>query len=700
MSLNSILGSATSGLLASQTQLRVISDNIANVNTPGYVRKVVNQQSVSLSAMGGGVSVAGIARSVNQFLDQTGYSTSAQQGSASTISGMIDQTQAFFGDPTSGNAFFNQLDQVFTDLSAAAQNPASSVSRSQALNTISTFFSQAGSISASLQSQAVEADSEISNSVSQINGLLSQIAALNTTIVRDTAVHADTTGAQNAQSQLVNQLSGMLDITVNQRSDGGIDIQSGDGSLLVSRAGAGQLSFSTSGPTPGQVMLATAGGTAQPMQPQSGSLQGLLQLRNTELPTIQAQLSQYVTQAADAINKAHNAATAVPPPAQLTGRNTGLDLPTAISGFTGKTTIAVVNNTGVLQSRVDIDFGAGTMTVDGGAPTSFTPSSFLATLNGALGANGAASFNNGVLSLQASAGDGVSIADDPTTPSSNSGRGFSQFFGLNDLIVSSGFPYAATGLTGSDPNGFNAGGVISMQLTDANGAALRNASVTVPAGGTMDDLVTALNDPATGVGLYGAFSLSATGQLAFTPNQPGVSIKVLTDTTQRGTGGPSVSALFGIDPKIRNQLPQTFSVRPDIAANGMNLAMAQLDLSGAAGQSVLSAGDARGGFQLAAVSSQNVPFDPAGSFGAMTTTLSDYASQVSGSIAQTAANADTSTTNAQAVASEAQSRRDSVEGVNMDQELINLTTYQQAYAASARLVQTVSQMYQILLNMQ
>ena len=36
MSLNSIIGAATSGLYAAQTQLRVVSDNIANVDTPGY----------------------------------------------------------------------------------------------------------------------------------------------------------------------------------------------------------------------------------------------------------------------------------------------------------------------------------------------------------------------------------------------------------------------------------------------------------------------------------------------------------------------------------------------------------------------------------------------------------------------------------------------------------------------------------------
>ena len=48
---------------------------------------------------------------------------------------------------------------------------------------------------------------------------------------------------------------------------------------------------------------------------------------------------------------------------------------------------------------------------------------------------------------------------------------------------------------------------------------------------------------------------------------------------------------------------------------------------------------------------------------------------------------------------EADTRRQAVEGVNLDEELVNLTTYQQAYSASARLVQAAKDMYDTLLGM-
>jgi flagellar hook-associated protein 1 FlgK len=54
---------------------------------------------------------------------------------------------------------------------------------------------------------------------------------------------------------------------------------------------------------------------------------------------------------------------------------------------------------------------------------------------------------------------------------------------------------------------------------------------------------------------------------------------------------------------------------------------------------------------------------------------------------------------AAALASEASSRRSAAEGVNLDEELINLTTYQQAYSASSRLIQAAKDMYDTLLRM-
>ena len=76
-----------------------------------------------------------------------------------------------------------------------------------------------------------------------------------------------------------------------------------------------------------------------------------MDLRDDKLPGLSDQLGEFMSRAADSINAAHNAASTVPAQATLTGRNTGLDLPTAVSGFTGATTVAIVDNAGVLAHR-------------------------------------------------------------------------------------------------------------------------------------------------------------------------------------------------------------------------------------------------------------------------------------------------------------------------------------------------------------
>ena len=434
----------------------------------------------------------------------------------------------------------------------------------------------------------------------------------------------------------------------------------------------------------------------------SGELQGLLSLRNNQLPAVEDQVSEYVTQAVNALNKAHNASTAVPPPAQLAGQNIGIDLTTAVTGFSGKTNVAIVNAAGQLQQSVAIDFSAHTISVNGAAATGFAPANFVSALNSALGATGSASFSNGVLSISATGtGNGVSIADDVTTPSASAnGQGFSQYFGLNNLISSTSITNYQTGLAAGDPSGFAAGQNLTLRVSNSSGSQITDVTVTTPAGGTVQNLIDALNSSTSGVGLYGKFALSGAGELSFTPNTPGsVSLSVVRDTTQSGNGGESVSQLFGIGAQTRAGRIDSYSVRSDINANPSKVAFATLNLGAPSGSPVLAIGDGSGAALAAKAGTTTMKFDAAGGLAATSTTVNQYAAQLAGALGNQAAAAAQATTNATAVQSEANNRLASVEGVNLDAELVNLTTYQQAYNASARLVTASQDMFTALLNM-
>ena len=700
MSLNSIIGTANSGLQTAQAQLKVVSDNVANVNTPGYVRKTVDTTALVTAGQGSGVGIAQIRNVIDQFLQTASLGATSDASKASAQSSTLAQAQALFGDPSTTGSYFSTLDNVFTAFSTLAANP-TTAGRSQALAQVSTFFNQSASVSGSLTQLSTQTDQKISADVTQVNSLLSQIDALNTTISRASVSGGDATGSQNQQTQLVSQLSTLMDVKTSATASGGVVVRASDGTVLAGQNGPSTLSYDPSGPT-GQITLTNAQGATSALGSRltSGELAGLMSLRNTDLPGMQSQLSELTSGVADALNSASNAYSSAPPPTALTGTNTGLDLPSAVSGFTGKTTIAEVKSDGTLDHRIDIDFDAKTISVDGGAAASFTASSFLSTLNTALSPAAGATFTNGALSLTSTGTDGLAVQDSATTPASNGGKGFSDYFGLNDLVSSSTQTNYNTGLTAASASGFPPGQGITLRIADANGVRMQDITVQTPAGGTMQNMLDALNAPSGGVGLYGSFALDANGAMTFTPKAgSGVTLAVAKDTTANTATGTSLSQLFGIGDAQRNTRAASYSVRPDLMQNPSSLGLSSLNLSATAGTAVLAAGDTSGADALGQASISNRTFAAAGGMASAVSTISDYASTIAAAIARKASAADTASTQASAVSTEATSRLTSSDGVSLDEELVNLTTYQQSYNASARLVQAGKDLYDTLLSM-
>jgi flagellar hook-associated protein 1 FlgK len=101
---------------------------------------------------------------------------------------------------------------------------------------------------------------------------------------------------------------------------------------------------------------------------------------------------------------------------------------------------------------------------------------------------------------------------------------------------------------------------------------------------------------------------------------------------------------------------------------------------------------------MSLVGEQTTAFKAAGSLGAVNMTLNNYAAEFGGSIGRDAATADNAKTASAAVKTEADGRRAAVEGVNIDEELVSLTTYQQAYNANARMIQATKDLFDILAN--
>ena len=702
MSLNSIMNIATSGLRTAQSQLRVTADNIANVDTPGYVRKVADQSAAVTNGYGSGVDIARVRLATDRFLQAAGLNAGADAARQGVRSELYDQIQNQFGDPSSDTNFFAQVDKLFASYATLAESPTSSAARQDTIYKTQSLFNQAAGIADQIQSARQEADGRLQSAIETVNPLLEQIDKLNKTIASGSVINQDVTGAQNAQLGLINELSKYMDVKVEARSNGGVTVRTNTGTTLVGE-GHATLSYQSAGTVDAttafsDIMITEPSGTRWPLLDgvSSGQIRGLVEMRDVDAPAAAARLGELTAKLADELNRAHNASSSVPAPATLTGRNTGQSLENALTGFTGTTTITAVDAAGVVQASAQIVFSGATMTINGAAAD---PSTFLSVLNAQMGGAATASFSDGKLQLAGAGANGVAIADDATMPSSKGGRSFSHWFGLNDLVSTTTPTFYETGLTLASPHGFDAGESLTFRFSGESGSRQRDITVSVPAGtGTMGEMLGALNDPITGVGRYGAFSLDAAGKLSFRAYDPAATnLAIVKDNTTQNPSGVSMSQLFGLG-ATGSTRAGAYTVRSDIQQDPGKLALAQLNLSAAAGTPALSKSDGRGGLALGDVGKRNVAFGAAGGASAGTKTLSSYAADFAGEIGGKASAAKTRADTATALSKEADSRRTSAEGVNMDEELVNMTTFQQAYNASARLIQASKDMYDVLIG--
>ncbi|NWG47394.1 MAG: flagellar hook-associated protein FlgK [Alphaproteobacteria bacterium] len=713
MSINIILSNAVSGLNTSQAALREIANNVSNVNTPGYARRVVEQQTRTIGGESAGVEIAEIRRVVDSYLQRQVYSASGDAGKYQEMTRLHDKLQALLGRPDEQTSIASRIDSAFSAIAELVVDPASTVSRSNYLFALESMASTVTRLADEVQGLRQEADQLIEDKVTRANAIIQRIDEINPMIASQEVTGGSVAGLRDELDQAVAELSEILDVRIEPQSNGTVNVVTSNGFVLVG-GGHVQLSYATptsvsAGSDLGSIEArrVTSGGVPSSAPPQalepnliSGALSGLIEMRDRDLPAIAQSLGELAGALTDSINRIHNENAAVPAPASLSGRNTGL-LTTDAHGFTGTAQFFVTDSGGSIVRRVDMDFTAGTYSVNGGASVGFggTVGAMVGALNTALGASASASFANGTLSLSASgSGTGVTVLQDTASPADRGGRGFSHFFGLNDALRAYRPAILDTGLTAGDAHGFPGSGQIAMRAVGADGTVLGSNSLTI-SGTTIGDLVTALNDPTSGFGSFASFSLDSDGRLTATATGgASVRLEVVSDSTLRGDTALSVSTLFGLGTAAGPERARDLGLVPSLRNTPSALALARpaVDASMMPGARLLAPGDNRGATALQGLLSTKVAFAAAGTLGATTETVSSYAARFLSGISNLAARAEDMTSDAMKLSEAVSLRRDEVQGVNLDEELASLLVYQQAYNASARMIQAAQELFDTL----
>ncbi len=716
MSISLLLNNAVSALQANLSALSVTANNMAILTSPDYARREVHLGTRVAGDSVAGVEVAEVRRIVNEFLSKEVLTASAGTNFYETKQTYHDRLQSMIGSPDDERSLAGRLTSLIAQFNEVSVDPTSLPRRADLLSDLQQLAETIDGLASDIQQLRTDADQQFREKVTSVNSLTTEIFDLNAKISTSVLKGSDPSALFDRRDGALKELGGLLDITISEEASGRVNVSTTSGISLVG-AIRYELKYESAGlATPQTVFprvtlhrVDAADGAVDPNglefnhHLRGGELSALVQLRDFDMVEVAKSLGALSSTVVDALNAVHNDNVSLPPPNTLTGVNTGL-LATDNHGFTGKTSLAVVGQAGDLIKRIDVDFTAGTYSVNGAAPAAFsgaTIGAITSDLNTALGADGAVSFAAGVMSISATAGsNGIGLLQDAVDPSSRGGRGFSHFFGLNNLMGADSPAHYATGLTTASAHGFT-GGPADIQLKSPSGQILKEISIT-PAGATVADLLAQLNDVSTGLGAYGAFGLSWDGQMSFTPtgSYSGSVLVSNGDGTVRGTTGLSMSEIFGLGERYQMEQATGTFVAPRINTDNRYLGLAKLDLTAATvvGDFVITPSDSRGAVAFNDIQGRTFSIPAAGSIVAMNATLGEYVSTFLADTGQRAALAAVFASNNKALFQEVEGRLANERGVSLDEELSNMMVFQQSYNAAARMVTTAKELYDMLLS--
>jgi flagellar hook-associated protein 1 len=620
MSLSQALAAAISGLRVNQSSLALVAANVANADTPGYVRKTANQVAIAGNETGISVNIAGVQRQLDQYVQRQLRVENSGASYADTRAQIYQQLQDIFGQPGGANSLETGYNNFTTALQSLSTSPDDPAAQSGVISTAQLLTQQLNQMTSSIQGLRSEAELGISDAVIKANEAMKQIAALNQKIAASSQNDSATATLEDQRDAYIDQLSQFMDINVVQGDHNHVSVFTNSGVQLVGTQ-ASQLSFDAQGtvtagsqwnadPTKrgvGTIMLTSSTGSSidliQNNAIRSGTIAAYLQLRDQDLVQAQSQLDAIAAGMASALSDATTAGTA------------------ASSGP---------------QNGFDIDVGSllagNKITVNYTDTATSTAHTF--------------SF------VRVDDPSALPLSNNATTDPNDTVVGIDFSGGMSSVVSQINTALGSAGVVASNPSG------TTLEILDDG---LGNA------------VVNSVSSTVTVTSLSGGSS-----ELPF-----------FTDGTQYYTGAFTVTG------------PQSVGLAGRISVNSALINDPSKLVAYASG---IAAGDStRPDFIYHQLTSASLTFSPATGIGSTASpfsgSITTYLRQVITQQGEAADNANNLKQGQDIVLSSLQQRFNDASGVNVDQEMANLVTLQNAYAANARVLSAVSAMFDTLMKM-
>lgn len=672
--MSDLLSIGLSGLRSSQSSLLVTGHNITNVNTPGYSRQQSIQQTgipqyTGAGYVGSGSQVVDVRRLASDFLFSQVRTATSQANELNAFQGQIEQLDSLLSDTTTGIS--PALQKFFAALQTAAANPSATEGReallaeSQGLSkTFNTLYDQ-------LDKQNSLINQQLGSLANQVNSLASSVASYNDAIAKAKAAGGQPNDLIDAREETIRKLSELIGVQAVPQDDNTVNLFIGTGQPLVvgTTTSALQVVPGTNDPTRFEVQL-VSGSSVQTITSQisGGQMGGLIAYRDTALDASYNKLGQIALTFADAVNK------------QL---GQGLDL----AGNAGSNLFGDINDPNITALRV---LAKSTNTGTVSPSLNITDTSKLGASDYRLEYDGT---NFTARRLSDNAPINVTVTGTgPYILSFADGSGGDQGF----EVTMNSLPPAGDGFT-LQPTRRGAADIETV-LTKADQLAFagtaRSESTTNNAGTGAIGQPKLINGPSPVVvsdlqNLFGANGLklsyddttkTLTGALP-----PGATLSYVSPSAAGLTSGQTNTVrLDYTDPGTGNSYSYEFTLSgvPQ-AGDSFTLGMNSKGISDNSNALALSGLQSKA--TVGGTGSTGASFNDA--YGGLVERIGTLTAQVRN-------NADASIT----VLKQAQDSRDSLSGVNLDEEAANLIQFQQYYSASAQVIQVARSLFDTLIG--
>jgi flagellar hook-associated protein 1 FlgK len=622
MSLSQALSTALSGLRTTQAGLSLVSSNVANAETTGYIRKTLNQVQTNAGQYASGVRIEGVNRELDQYMQKQLWTETSGLGFAGMRAQYLGRLQSVYGTPGSQATLENVYAQLTSTVQALTTSPDSPSARINVVNAAQSLAAQLNQTTRAIQQLRSDCEQSLAGSINAVNTALQQIAKINNQL-QSGGNDATKAAMLDQRDNYVTQLAQLMDVRTTINEAGQMLVFSAGGAQLAG-AEAATLTFDAQGTlTPTTVWdadpMVRGVGTITLSYPRGGSLDlvamgsfrsgqiaAFLDLRDNVLVQAQNQIDQLAAVMASALSNTTTAGTATPagPPQQ------GFDVDLAGMVAGNSIELTYTDNNGPIQRTVTI------VRVD---DPSVLPLTSDTTINP----------NDQVIGIDFSGGM-ASVVNQLNTALGSSNIQFSNPSGQVLRVVDDGGP----------------------NLTDIDALSVTKTATTLTGNGAVVPLFTDGGFPYSG-------AISVTGaQVTGFAGRINVNAGLL--------GDPSRLVVFNTSP----QTPAGDTTRPDFIYQ--QLTSASFYFSSESG-----------------IGTASQPYRG---------TLLGFTQQLLSQQGEQASAADQLAQGQEVVVNTLEERFHATSGVNIDEEMAHLLSLQNAYAANARVMSTVREMFDALLR--